>query len=214
MRIRRNPKALHHVGQLPGVLTAQPEALKGKWKDQFEGEGPLYVEIGMGKGDFLLGMAHRYPQVHFLGIEKVPEVMYIAAKKNRREPLPNVRYMMIDAENLTDYFEEGEVSRIFLNFSDPWPKNRHARRRLTHPNMLKRYKAILVHEGEIHLKTDQEPLFDFSIASFIEEGFSVGKITRDLHACNLEANVMTEYERRFAQLGQPIYRCEARYGRS
>lgn len=214
MRIRRNPKALHHVGQLPGVLEAQPETLKGKWQEIFGGEGPLYVEIGMGKGDFLLGMAREYPHIHFLGIEKVPEVMYIAAKKNRREPLHNVRYMMIDAEHLTDFFVEGEVARIFLNFSDPWPKNRHARRRLTHPDMLKRYKAILAQEGEIHLKTDQEALFDFSVSSFLGEGFSVVKVTRDLHADNPEDNVMTEYERRFAQLGHPIYRCEAHYGRS
>ena len=209
MRLRRNwqgEEALHH---LPGMLPSESEAVFGRLEEIFGRQAPLHLELGMGKGDFILGMARLHPEINFIGVEKVPTVQYIAAKKNQAAPCGNLRFLSLDARELEHYFQPGEVDRIYLNFSDPWPKKRHASRRLTHVDMLRIYQKVLAPQGEIHFKTDGERLFDFSLEQFVKAGMSLGRITRDLHRLEPEENVMTEYEKRFVALGQPIFRCEA-----
>jgi len=213
MRLRRNNQAREKLPLLPGVITEPPEKLYGRWEEIFQRKAPLHLELGMGKGDFILAMAGKYPEFNFIGVEKVPEVQYIAAKKNKAKPLPNLRYLSMDAVDLEKYFQAGEVDRIYLNFSDPWPKKRHARRRLTHIQMLKISQRVLKPRGALPFKTDGEAFFDFSLEQFCLAGLSIGKITRDLHNSGFTDNVMTEYEKRFVGLGQPIYRCEVYNGK-
>jgi len=166
----------------------------------------------MGKGDFVIGMAKAHPEINFIGIELSQTVLFIATKKNAKKPLPNLRFLSIDAEKLLDYFDENSLDRIYLNFSDPWPKARHAKRRLTYRDKLNIYKKILKPGGAIHFKTDQLPLFEFSIEELLISGYSISKITYDLHHSGFQGNIMTEYERRFTNLGDPINRLEAYYG--
>jgi tRNA (guanine-N7-)-methyltransferase len=213
MRMRGNRQARENLKYLPGVLPSSPEQINGHWEEIFQRKAPLHLELGMGKGDFILGMARKNPQINFIGVERVAEVQYIAAMKNQQEPLPNLRFLSLDATQLELFFQPGEVEQIYLNFSDPWPKKRHARRRLTYLTMLRIYQRVLKPLGAIHLKTDSEALFDFSLEQFYEAGLSIGRITRDLHHSGFEGNVMTEYEKRFVGLGQPIFRCEAYNGK-
>lgn len=208
MRLRRNWQGEKALPTLTGVLPAEPKEIFGRMEDIFGRKAPLHLELGMGKGDFILAMAARYPEINFIGVERNMTIQYIAAKKNAAAPLPNLRFLPLDAQGLDLYFRPGEVQRIYLNFSDPWPKSRHARRRLTHVDMLRIYQKVLAPAGEIHFKTDGKPLFEFSLTQFLEAGMSIGKITRDLHNSGIEENIMTEYERRFAALGEPICRCE------
>ncbi|HCP14414.1 MAG TPA: tRNA (guanosine(46)-N7)-methyltransferase TrmB [Peptococcaceae bacterium] len=208
MRMRRNHQAEENLKTMPGVLPGSPKSLYGHWEEVFQRKAPLHLELGMGKGDFIIGMAQKHPEFNFIGVERVPEVQYVAAQKNLKEPLPNLRFLSLDAVELELFFQPGEVDRIYLNFSDPWPKKRHAKRRLTYVDMLKIYQKILKPGGQIHFKTDGEPFFEFSLEQFREAGMSFGKISRDLHHSGFEDNVMTEYEKRFSELGLPIYRCE------
>jgi len=157
----------------------------------------------------LLAMASKHPEICFVGVEKALTVMFIAARKNQDKPLPNLLYLPLDAEELDLYFDPGQVERIYLNFSDPWPKKRHEARRLTSGGMLKIYRRILAPGGGLHLKTDQESFFGYSLDKLVRDGWSVGKITGDLHHSGYEGNVVTEYERRFLGLGTPICRLEA-----
>jgi tRNA (guanine-N7-)-methyltransferase len=175
----------------------------------FDSYKPLHIEIGMGKGDFLMALAANCPDTEFIGVEKALTIMHIAAEKNQADPLPNLHFLPVDAKKLVVYFGLGQVERIYLNFSDPWPKKRHIARRLTAKHMLEVYRRLLKPGGQIHLKTDQESFFVFSLRELVREGWSVGKITSDLYRSGFEGNVVTEYEQRFTSLGQPIYRLEA-----
>jgi tRNA (guanine-N7-)-methyltransferase len=213
MRLRRNWQGEAELPGLPGVLSLDPAACRGRWQDIFGGDQPLHLEIGMGKGDFLLAMAAAHPRINFVGIEKAATVLFIAARKNMGRPLANLRFLLADAGDLEQYFGESQADRIYLNFSDPWPKKRHSARRLTHRDKLAIYRRILKPGGQIHFKTDQEALFDFSLEELVKAGWSLGKITRDLRHSGFADNVLTEYERRFLRLGQPIYRLEAWNGK-
>lgn len=175
----------------------------------FGNDNPLRIEIGCGKGDFIVGTAAKEPDVNFLAVEKVSDVLVIAAEKIKASGLSNVRVCCIDAKELTEIFEPHSIDRIYLNFSDPWPKSRHEKRRLTYRTFLEIYKQILKPDGAIHFKTDNRGLFDFSLEEFKEFGIRMEKLTFDLHNSEyMEGNVMTEYEKRFSSMGVPINRVE------
>ena len=207
MRLRNIPGAKEEMLVNPYVIR-DPETRKGSWKQEVFGNGwPLYVEIGCGKGRFLCQMAEEHPEVSFIGIEKFSSVLLRALQKRAAMEADNLFFLRFDAEGLTEIFGPGEVDRIYLNFSDPWPKDRHWKRRLTSTEFLKRYDAVLAPEGTIEFKTDNEGLFDFSVESVKEYGWQTPVLTRDLyHSPYAEGNVLTEYEDRFATLGKPIFK--------
>lgn len=193
------------------ILITDPSELKGSWRARFGNNNPIHLEIGCGKGAFIAGMAQKYPDVNFIAMEKVRDVLVMAMEKVKAAGLNNVLFMDADAENIEEFFEKCEIERIYLNFSDPWKKNKQAKRRLTHKRFLDRYKAVLPLGGYIWFKTDNKALFEFSLNSFAEENFKLRNITFDLHNSAFEDNVMTEYETRFHEEGMPIYRLEAAY---
>jgi tRNA (guanine-N7-)-methyltransferase len=194
--------------KIEGLVLNNPGNIKGKWHEVFGNENPLYVELGMGKGNFITSYAQRERNINFIGIDRVPEIVYKAGNKELLDK-DNLRFLYIDAMYLEMFFRPGDIDRLFLNFSDPWPKNRHAGRRMTNAAFLKAYKVLLKKDGEIHYKTDNRDFFEYSLGQFINEGFSLRRITYDLHKSGFENNIMTEYEAKFAAMGQPIYRCEA-----
>ena len=182
------------------------ENQKGKIKTYFEKEQPIWIEIGMGKGRFIMQMAEENPEINFIGIEKYSSVLLRAIQKREQNELPNLRFIRMDAEDITEVFEKGEVDRIFLNFSDPWPKDRHAKRRLPSKEFLKRYDEILKKDGVIEFKTDNRDLFDFAVEQLEPAGWKAEVITYDLHHDPVlcEGNIMTEYEEKFSSMGNPI----------
>ena len=191
-------------------LVHNPEDYKGKWNEYFGNNNPIYVEIGCGKGKFIVQNASENPDINFIGIERQTTIMAIAARKTSSE-MKNIALISGDAETLEDLFSPEELSRIYLNFSDPWPKKRWAKRRLTHRHFLEIYKSLLKKDKEIFLKTDNTVFFESSLNEFCETGWRLSNISLDLHNSGYEGNIMTEYEERFSGLGQPIYRLEARW---
>ncbi|MBR5047241.1 MAG: tRNA (guanosine(46)-N7)-methyltransferase TrmB [Eubacterium sp.] len=188
------------------------EKNKGKWKEFFGDGKPIHIEIGMGKGKFLMEMARLHPDIHYIGIEKFSSVLVRAVQKMEEDPLPNIHFIRMDAEYICNVFEKGEVEAIYLNFSDPWPKERHTKRRLTSHQFLERYDQILKEGGSIEFKTDNRSLFDFSVEEISQAGWTIDLCTYDLHGSDyLEGNVMTEYEERFVAKGNPI--CKAVFHR-
>lgn len=187
----------------------EPEKYKGSWKrDIFRNENPLHLEIGMGKGVFLHTLATANPDINYIGIEKYSSVLYRAIEKREQTDIDNLFFIRFDAVELTEIFAPGEVDRIYLNFSDPWPKDRHAKRRLTSAQFLERYDKVLSKDGFIQFKTDNRDLFDFSVETVNDsEIWHIDEITYDLHHSDqLEGNVMTEYEKKFTELNHPICR--------
>jgi tRNA (guanine-N7-)-methyltransferase len=211
MRLRNIPRADEAVSASPFVIN-EPGALRGQWKELFGNEKPIHIEIGMGKGRFLMDMAKKYPENNYIGVERYTSVLLRAVEKAEREAedndgngLSNFRFLCEDAAKLTEIFAPGEIERIYLNFSDPWPKERHAKRRLTSVNFLRIYEQILPADGVIEFKTDNQDLFTFSLESAKEAGWLIEKSTRDLHHDPMgEGNVMTEYEEKFSSKGNPI----------
>ena len=181
------------------------ERLKGHWKEYYGDDRPIHLEIGMGKGKFLMEMARLHPQTHYLGIEKFSSVLVRAVEKMEEDPRPNLHFLRMDAEYIGKVFAPGEIEKIYLNFSDPWPKERHTKRRLTSRQFLDRYKEILAEGGTIEFKTDNRSLFDFSVEEVRDAGWIIDYVTYDLHhSDHLEGNVMTEYEERFVEKGNAI----------
>ena len=211
MRMRKKKNCAARMERCRELRITEPEKYKGRWREVFCNDNPIHVEIGCGKGAFVTGMAAREPDVNFIAIEKVEDVIVMAMEKAQAAELKNVRFVDIDAERLDDFFEKGEIERIYLNFSDPWKKSKQAKRRLTHKRFLDRYKQVLRDGGYIWFKTDNIKLFEFSLNSFAAENFKLENITLDLHDSGFEGNVVTEYEQKFIELGQPIYRLEAVY---
>ena len=208
MRLRNNPKANEILENHKEFVVLNTKDYKGKWHQLFANDHPIFIEIGMGKGDFIIENAKRYPDINFIGIEKFPSVLVGAIKKLDEEPqvLPNLKLMKEDALVLNDVFKENEVSRIYLNFSDPWPKKKHAKRRLTSEVFLPIYQNILNENGELILKTDNRILFEYSLISFQHYGMDFVDVCLDLHHSEgYEDNIQTEYERKFSPFG-PIYR--------
>lgn len=185
-----------------------PEELKGHWKSHFGNDHPIFIEIGMGKGQFLTRNALLNPDINYIGIEKYSSVLLRAIEKQEIQQLPNLVFLRFDAEYIENIFAPGEIAGIFLNFSDPWPKDRHAKRRLTSRQFLERYSNILAQDAAIAFKTDNRPLFDFSVVEAEDSGWNIDVCTYDLHAdaqlC--EGNIMTEYEAKFSSMGNPIHK--------
>ena len=205
MRLKNVPGSREVIGESRFVIH-EPELQKGKWKEVFGNENPIHIEIGMGKGRFIMGMAGQHPEVNFIGIEKYSSVLLRAIQKMEEEELPNVRFIRMDAENICNMFAKHEVDGIYLNFSDPWPKDRHAKRRLTSQTFLGRYDKILKPEGHVEFKTDNKDLFQFSLEQVEPAGWHLDAFTWDLHHDETlnQGNVMTEYEQKFSSMGNPI----------
>ena len=208
MRLRNIPGAKDAITESPYVVQ-NPAEHKGSWNEVFPKDQPLHIEVGMGKGRFLLNMAKTYPNINFIGIERYSSVLLRAVEKFDTEEfsdLPNIRFVCMDARELPEVFAESEVDRIYLNFSDPWPKSRHAKRRLTSTEFLSRYEKVLPPQGLVEFKTDNTPLFDFSLEQVKEAGWTLQAFTYDLHhnkELNKE-NIITEYEEKFSSKGNPI----------
>ncbi|QBK26565.1 tRNA (guanosine(46)-N7)-methyltransferase TrmB [Ureibacillus thermophilus] len=212
MRMRNKPWAKEFIEQHPEIIIQNPENYKGKWNELFGNNHPLHIEVGSGKGQFIVGMAQANPEINYIGIELYDKVIVKALEKALEAGSPpNLRLLKINAEELEKFFKKNEVQRIYLNFSDPWPKKRHAKRRLTHERFLKIYESILVDEGEIHFKTDNRGLFEYSLVSMSQYGMVLQYVSLDLHANEPEDNIRTEYEEKFSAMGQPIYRLEAKF---
>ena len=187
-----------------------PKELKGSWRRIFGNDHPVRIEIGMGKGRFITRLAIQNPEINYIGIEKYSSVLVRALEKVEEETPANLRLIRMDAEEIEEIFAPGEVDRIYLNFSDPWPKDRHAKRRLTSGAFLKRYEQILKTDGLLEFKTDNWMLFDFSLESVRESGWKLLEYTYDLHHSPMaEGNVMTEYEEKFSSMGNPICKLTA-----
>lgn len=211
MRVRNKPWAAEKLAESTRYVVMEPAEWKGKWKERFGNDHPIHVEIGSGKGQFIVGMAKMNPEINYIGIERQTSVAVMALDKIVEADLPNVQLLNTDGENVADFFADGEVDRVYLNFSDPWPKSKHDKRRLTHANFLKNYEQILVSGGEIHFKTDNQGLFEYSLASFSQYGMTLLEVWLDLHNSDFEGNVMTEYEEKFSSRGSRIYRVEAAF---
>jgi len=203
--MRRKPNLDSRIEKCAHLLVARPEALRGQWLREF-GRDELFIEIGCGKGRFTAEAAKASPGALFAAFEKTANVMVIALERAEREGLRNVRFVNAYAEGLAECFAPGEASRIYLNFCDPWPSNRHAKRRLTAPGFLEKYSQILRPGGEIRLKTDNLPFFEFSLREFQRCGFALSGEIRDLHK-NGPVGAMTDYELKFYGQGLPIYQC-------
>ena len=205
MRLRNVPGAREAIAESTFCYET-PEDMKGLWSRRFNNQNPIHIEIGMGKGRFITELAMKYPEINFIGIEKYSSVLLRAVEKQDELCLPNLRFIRMDAENITSVFGKEEVDRIYLNFSDPWPKDRHAKRRLTSRQFFARYDEILKSNGRVEFKTDNRPLFDFSVEEVNEAGWNLSVCTYDLHNDEklMEGNVMTEYEERFSSQGNPI----------
>ena len=209
MRLRNVPGARETIIENKFSIQ-QPEQMKGKWAEVFQNDHPIHIEVGMGKGQFIIEMARRNPEVNCIGIEKYSSVLVRAVEKLEDFEQDNLRLIRMDAENIEEVFDKDEVDRIYLNFSDPWPKDRHAKRRLTSTRFLERYNNILTPEGRVMFKTDNKDLFDFSLEQVEEAGWILENHTYDLHHSEYnEGNVMTEYEEKFSAKGNPICRLVA-----
>lgn len=210
MRLR-NIKGAEQFIEKSIYVVHDPEEHKGKWNLFFRNENPLHIEIGMGKGRFIHTLASQNPSVNYIGIEMYSSVLYRAIEKRQELDLPNLYFIRMDAKCLCDVFEAGEVDRIYLNFSDPWPKERHAKRRLTSPLFLDRYNNALNKTGTVCFKTDNRALFDYSVETIeMTAPWKLKDVTYDLHQSPFAAqNVMTEYEEKFSSRGMPIFRLVA-----
>lgn len=207
MRLKNVPGADDVIANSRLVIK-EPEKIKGTWKQVFGNEHPVHIEIGMGKGQFIYGMAKLHPDINYIGIEKYSSVLLRAVQKMEQEMLPNLLFIRMDAEDVAEVFAEGEVDKIYLNFSDPWPKDRHAKRRLPSRQFLERYDKFLKKDGLLEFKTDNRQLFDFAVEELPEAGWMIEKITYDLHKDQdlMQGNIMTEYEEKFSSKGNVIYK--------
>ncbi|MDN3018188.1 tRNA (guanosine(46)-N7)-methyltransferase TrmB [Paenibacillus sp. BSR1-1] len=211
MRLRNKPWAKDKIEQHPQYIVANPELYKGKWHEVFGNEQPLHIEVGTGKGRFITEMARANPEINYMGIELYDSVIVAALERLIEADLPNLRLLNVNAADLEKYFAKNDVDRVYLNFSDPWPKVRHEKRRLTYKDFLKLYEGIMVDGGEIHFKTDNQGLFEYSLMSFSEYGLLLKYLSLDFHKSGYEGNIMTEYEEKFSEMGNRIYRSEVKY---
>lgn len=205
MRLRNIPGADKIIAASPYVIPEHADQ-KGRWRETFGNDHPIHIEIGMGKGKFLMTMAAQHPEINYIGIERYTSVLLRAVQKMEENPLPNLLFICMDAADLPEMFDRGEVDRIYLNFSDPWPKDRHARRRLPSREFLARYDQILRKDGWLEFKTDNRGLFDFALEELEPAGWKAQQVTYDLHHDPemMVGNVMTEYEEKFSSKGNPI----------
>ncbi len=212
MRMRKKRHRDERLERAGARWIKNPEEYKGKWQEVFGNNNPVHIEIGCGKGGFISGMAKLYPEINFVAVDVIPDVVLMALELTDSGNYPNLRFIIADASKLDEYFCANEIERIYLNFSDPWKKKKQAKRRLTHENFLGVYKKVLKNNGEIWFKTDNRNLFEFSLNSFLDNrDFHTKNVSLDLHNSDFNNNVMTEYEKKFSEQGMPIYRLEAVY---
>ncbi|MRH42811.1 tRNA (guanosine(46)-N7)-methyltransferase TrmB [Aquibacillus halophilus] len=211
MRARNKPWADDFLKENNHIVELTPFDHKDKWKTVFNDNNPIHLEIGTGKGQFITGMAKQHKDVNFIGIEIAKSIIVSAVQKVSDSEQGNIRLINEDAKDLREFFGENEVEKIYLNFSDPWPKSRHEKRRLSYNTFLEQYRDILTENGEIILKTDNKSLFEYSLVSFSKFGMELDEVLLNLHEENDPLNVMTEYEEKFSEKGQAIYRCKASF---
>lgn len=214
MRLRNVKGSYELILENPYTIQADavnPDDYKGLWnRNYFHNSHPIHIEIGMGKGQFITTLAKQNPGINYIGIEKYSSVLVKAFDKRKQLETDNLLFIRMEAENITDFFAPKETDRIYLNFSDPWPKDRHAKRRLTSRQFMERYNIILSANGFIQFKTDNRPLFDFSAREIKEAGWCIDEINYNLHKDGpAKDNIMTEYEQKFYMSGNPIYRLTA-----
>jgi len=206
MRLRHIPGSEEEIAASPYVIQ-NPSGRKGCWKDVFGNENPIEIEIGMGKGRFIMELAALHPNINYVGIERYPSVLLRGLQKRADLELNNIYFMCVDAKNLAEIYAPGEVEKIYLNFSDPWPKDRHEKRRLTSEDFMAVYNQILRPDGVVEFKTDNRGLFDYSLEAIPRAGWKIADYTYDLHHSEMGiGNVMTEYEEKFSSKGNPIYK--------
>ncbi len=208
MRMRKKKNLIPRMERCENQLIRDPYDRRGRWRELMPRAQGLRLELGCGKGRFTAGTAAAEPDVLFIAVERVPDAMVVAMERCAAAGLTNVYFIDADADQLPHFFAPGEVDRIYINFCDPWPSVRHAKRRLTHGNFLKLYRQVLREDGEIHFKTDNQGLFAFSVEEIPQFGFTLSQVTQNLHE-NGPVGVMTDYEAKFHQSGQPICRCVA-----
>lgn len=207
MRLR-NISGSRDVIALSPLVIHEPKQHKGSWREVFGNDNPIRIEVGMGKGKFIYELAKQNPHVNYIGIEKYSSVLLRALQKMESEPLPNLCFIRMDAEGIAEVFGKEEIDRIYLNFSDPWPKDRHAKRRLPSREFLKRYDSFLKKDGVLEFKTDNRDLFNFALEELNNTGWEAVQVTYDLHndPVMLTGNIMTEYEEKFSSRGNAIYK--------
>lgn len=210
MRMRKKPNLGPRLARCAQVFIPEPQAFRGQWASRFAKErtAALHIELGCGKGRFAAGIAAQNPDILLVAVEKVASAMVIAMERICEAGLQNVLFLDMDAARLADVFAPGEAARIYINFCDPWPNRRHEKRRLTSPGFLSLYRTLLAPDGQIHFKTDNAALFDYSLEQLSNTGFRLSQITRDLHAGGV-FGVMTDYEKKFYEAGVAIHRCVA-----
>ena len=208
MRLRNIKGAEEYVLSSPYVIKDY-EQYKGKFLSIFSNNNPIHLEIGTGKGDFIIGMALKYPNINFIGVEKYASVLYKLIGKIENMDIPNLKIIMMDATDIDKIFNH-EIDTLYLNFSDPWPKERHYKRRLTSTEFLKKYENIFKGNNHIIQKTDNRGLFEFSLKEFVLNGYKIEDISLDLHNDDCPSNVETEYEKKFSAKGNPIYKVEVK----
>ena len=212
MRVKHKKWADPLIAAHPEMIVTEPEQVKGHWQDRFTKAQPLHLEVGMGKGQFIIGMAKAHPEVNFIGLEIQRTVAAIALKKALAADLPNLQLICGDGSDIMTFFDAHEIDRLYLNFSDPWPKKRHAKRRLTYRTFLAGYQEVLKDQGGVELKTDNMGFFEFSLQSMNNYGMHFDGVWLDLHnSAENDRNVETEYEQKFAAKGQPIYKLSAHF---
>lgn len=212
MRVKHKKWAVPLMEAHPEMMTMDPASFKGRWQERFAKPQPLQVEVGMGKGQFIIGMAKAHPEINFIGLEIESTVAAIALKNALPEQLPNLTLVRGDGAGLDTYFEDGSIDRLYLNFSDPWPKTRHEKRRLTYKTFLANHQQVVKPGGGLEFKTDNQGLFEYSLTSLNNFGMIFDGVWLNLHESpENEGNVETEYEQRFASLGQPIYKLKAHF---
>ena len=214
-RLRRRPGMEEALREFPHIVTVFDEKFAGcgQWKSKFPVDGPLQLELGTGKGQYLREMAQQYPLQCFVGMEREPGVLLQAVRKTEELGLPNLKFVLADVQYLPQIFAPAEVDGLYIHFCDPWPKSRHDKRRLTHPAFLAVYRAVLAMAGVLRFKTDNRPLFDYSLEAFQGFGMTLSAVSYDLHAEPVDfRRIMTEYEAKFVAAGLPIHYCEARFG--
>ncbi|USS85231.1 tRNA (guanosine(46)-N7)-methyltransferase TrmB [Fructilactobacillus myrtifloralis] len=214
MRIRKKKWAMPYLEDHPEYAILNPDQYRGKWATRFSQSAPIHVEIGSGKGQFIIGMAQKHPELNFIGIDLQDAVLAMAVQKAVAAQLPNVQLVLTDGGDVDDFFTKGEVDKLYLNFSDPWPKKRHTKRRLTSPRFLASYQQVLPDHAELEFKTDNRGLFEYSLVSLNNFGMQFETVNLDLHHSDpaiVQENVETEYEQKFKEKG-PIYKLVARFG--
>lgn len=207
MRMRKKPNLEPRMAACAAWQVADPKAMQGRWRDLYPGCTALWVEIGCGKGKFTVETAKENPDVLVIAVERCREAMVMAMEKAREMDLHNVFFVDLDVAWMEGCFAPGEIDRMFINFPDPWPRSKNAKRRLTYRTFLRMYTRVLADGGEIHFKTDNAKLFEFSLEEFALLGLEVRNLTRNLHEHG-PVGIMTGYEEKFYALGTPINRCE------